>query len=258
MLRFSANISMLFTERAFLERFQAAADAGFQAVELQFPYNFAPNKIGEARAKAGIEVAMFNLPAGNLEAGERGIACLPEREAEFRKGVAWAGEYAEALQCSQVNALAGRLPDGADKKDAMYSLANSLAYAAKSMDERGIRVTLEAINDQAVPDYIVHRTNQAMEAIELAGHPNLKLQADVFHMATMHEEVVLVLEKLGDRIGHIQFADFPGRHEPGTGELDFKAIFAAIKASGYDGFVGAEYAPAGRTEEGLGWLKEFG
>jgi hydroxypyruvate isomerase len=257
MPRFSANISTLFTERDFLDRFQAAADAGFGAVEMQFPYAVAPKAIGKARARAKIEVAMFNLPAGNLDEGERGIACLPEREAEFRKGVAWAAEYAQALDCAQVNVLAGLLPRGGDRTDAMYSLANSLAYAAKAMGEHGVRVTLEAINDKAAPGYIVNRTGEAMEAIEAAGHPNLFLQADLFHMATMGEDIVAALQKIGDKLGHVQFADVPGRHEPGTGTLDFKAIFAAIDAIGYDGWVGAEYVPAGKTADGLGWLKDF-
>lgn len=257
MPRFSANISTLFTERDFLDRFQAAADAGFKAVEIQFPYSFAPKAIGQARTRAKIEVAMFNLPAGNLEEGERGIACLPEREAEFRKGVAWAAEYAAALDCRQVNVLAGLLPKGADRKDAMYSLANSLAYAAKAMGEHDVRVTVEPINDQAAPDYIVQRTAEAMEAVEAAGHPNLYLQADLFHMATMGEDIVPALKKIGAKLGHIQFADHPGRHEPGTGKLDFKAIFAALDEMGYDGWVGAEYVPEGKTVDGLGWLKEF-
>jgi hydroxypyruvate isomerase len=258
MPRFSANISMLFTEHDFLDRFQAAADAGFEAVELQFPYAFSPKAIGEARAKARIKVAMFNLPAGNLEEGERGIACLPEREAEFRKGVAWGAEYAEALDCGQVNALAGLLPKGADRKDAMYSLANSLAYAAKAMGEHGVRVTLEPINDKAAPTYIVHRTHEAMKAVDAAAHPNLYLQADLFHMATMGEDIVPALKKVGAKLGHVQFADHPGRHEPGTGKIDFKTIFAALDASGYDGWVGAEYVPKGKTKDGLGWLEEFG
>jgi len=258
MPRFSANISMLFTEHDFLDRFQAAADAGFKAVELQFPYAHAPDKIGKARAKAKIPVAMFNLPAGNMEEGERGIACLPEREAEFRKGVAWAAEYAAALDCHQVNALAGLLPKGADRKDAMYSLANSLSYAAKAMGEKDIRVTVEPINDKNVPDYIVHRTSDGMEAVEAAGHPNLYLQADLYHMAIMGEDIVPALKKVGAKLGHVQFADHPGRHEPGSGKLDFKAIFAALDAMGYDGWVGGEYMPAGKTVDGLAWLKDFG
>lgn len=258
MPRFSANISMLFTEHDFLDRFQAAADAGFEAVELQFPYAFSPEAIGKARAKAKIPLAMFNLPAGNLEEGERGIACLPEREAEFRKGVAWAAEYAAALDCHQVNSLAGLLPKGADRKDAMYSLANSLAYAAKAMGEHGVRVTVEPINDQAAPGYIVTRTSDAMEAVEAAGHPNLFLQADLYHMAIMGEDFVPALEKVGAKLGHVQFADHPGRHEPGTGKTDLKAIFAALDAMGYDGWVGAEYVPEGKTVDGLGWLKTFG
>jgi len=257
MPRFSANLSTLFTELEFLDRFQAAADAGFKAVEMQFPYAFAPKALAKARKRAGIAVAMFNLPAGNLEEGERGIACLPEREAEFRKGVTWAMEFAEALECSQVNVLAGLLPKGADRQDAMYSLANSLAYAAKAMAERDVRVTLEAINETAAPAYIVHRTTQAMEAVEAAGHPNLYLQADLFHMAVMGEDIVPALKAVGARLGHVQFADHPGRHEPGTGKLDLTAAFAALDASGYEGWVGAEYFPAGKTVDGLGWLKEF-
>ena len=258
MPRFSANISMLFHEHDFLDRFQAAADAGFEAVELQFPYPYSPDDIGKARAKAKIPLAMFNLPAGNMEDGERGIACLPEREAEFRKGVAWAAEYAAALECHQVNALAGLLPKGADRKDAMYSLANSLAYAAKAMGEKDIRVTVEPVNDQAAPGYIINRTSDGMEAVDEAGHPNLYLQADLYHMAIMGEDIVPALQKVGAKLGHVQFADHPGRHEPGSGEVDYKTIFAALDEMGYEGWVGAEYKPAGKTVDGLGWLKEFG
>lgn len=257
MPRFSANLSTLFPEHEFLDRFAAAAEAGFAAVEMQFPYPFPAGALAKAREAAGVTVAMFNFPPGDFEAGERGIACLPEREGEFRKDIVRATEYAEALDCTRINTLAGILPTGGDRKDALYSLANSLSYAAKVMAGRDTIVMLEAINDQAVPGYIVNRTSEAIAALDQAGHPNLYLQADIFHMATMGETIVPTLKKLAPRLGHIQFADHPGRHEPGTGKLDFKAIFEAIDASGYDGWVGAEYVPAGATADGLGWLKRF-
>jgi hydroxypyruvate isomerase len=258
MPRFSANISVLFTECELPERFAAAADAGFAAVEIQFPYDHPPRQLARAREAAGVEVALFNLPAGDIPAGERGIACLPGREADFRAGVARAAEYAEALECACVNVLAGLLPEGLDRKTALDTLAGNLELAGQAMARQGVRVLAEAVNQTTMPGFLVNRTSDAVAAIERAGHQNLAIQADIFHMAMMGEDIVPALTLSAPLLGHIQFADAPGRHEPGTGDLDFAAIFACIDAIGYAGWVGAEYQPSGETMASLAWLAEFG
>lgn len=258
MPRFSANISVLFTERGLLERFAAAADAGFAAVEIQFPYAHAPEELARVREAAGIAVALFNIPAGNMLAGERGIACLPGREEDFRAGVARAAEYAEALDCTAVNVLAGLRPEGVDRKTALATLAGNLAFAGAEMGKHGVTVLAEAVNDTTMPGFLVNRTQEAVAAIKRAGHRGLAVQADIFHMAMMGEDIVPALRSCAPHLGHIQFADAPGRHEPGTGDLDFPAIFAAIDALGYTGWVGAEYQPSGDTAASLGWLEAFG
>ena len=258
MPRFSANISVLFTECELPERFAAAANAGFAAVEIQFPYDHPPDQLARAREAAGVEVALFNIPAGDMPAGERGIACLPGREAEFRAGLARAAEYAEALDCHSVNVLAGLLPEGLDHEAALDTLAGNLALAGAEMAGCGVRVLAEAVNEETMPGFVINRTSDALAAIERAGHENLAIQADIFHMAMMGEDIVPALAACAPYLGHIQFADAPGRHEPGTGDLDFAAIFACIDALGYEGWVGAEYQPSGETVASLGWLEEFG
>ena len=258
MPRFSANISVLFTEHDLTERFAAAADAGFAAVEIQFPYDHPPQDLARVREAAGVEVVLLNIPAGNMLAGERGIACLPGREAEFRAGVARAAEYAKALRCTTVNVLAGLLLEGVDREIALETLASNLAFAGEEMAKRGVSVLVEAVNDTTIPGFLINRTQEAVAAIARAGHSNLAIQADIFHMAMMGEDIVPALRSCASHLGHIQFADTPGRHEPGTGNLDFGAIFAAIDELGFNGWVGAEYQPSGKTEASLGWLKEFG
>lgn len=262
MPRFSANISTLFTEHALPDRFAAAADAGFAAVEIQFPYDHPPERLARLRETAGVEVALFNIPAGDMPAGERGIACLPGREQDFRQGVAKAAEYARALGCKRVNVLAGLLstspPGGLDRETALDVLAGNLAFAGAAMAELGVKVLAEAVNDTTMPGFLVNRTSEALAAIKRAGHENLAIQADIFHMAMMGEDIVAALQAAAPHIGHIQFADAPGRHEPGTGNLDFAAIFAAIDGLGYNGWVGAEYRPSGETGVSLEWLGTFG
>jgi len=262
MPRFSANISTLFTEHALPDRFAAAADAGFAAVEIQFPYDHPPERLAKLRETAGVEVALFNIPAGDMPAGERGIACLPGREQDFRQGVAKAAEYAQALDCKRVNVLAGllsSLPTGElDRETALDVLAGNLAFAGEAMAELGVTVLSEAVNDTTMPGFLVNRTSEALAAIKRAGHENLAIQADIFHMAMMGEDIVAALQAAAPQLGHIQFADAPGRHQPGTGALDFETIFAAVDGIGYDGWLGAEYKPSGKTGESLGWLAEFG
>jgi hydroxypyruvate isomerase len=255
MPRFSANISMLFRERPLLERFAAARRAGFHAVEIQFPYDTPLAEIVRAKEAAGVAVDLINLPAGDFSTGVRGIAGLPEpryRE-EFRAGVAKGRGYALALGARKANVLAGLLPAGAAKPDCLARLAENVRFAADALAGDGVRVVVEAINLHDVPGFLVNRTPEALAVAEAAG-PDIGVQADLYHMARMGEDIPAALLRLGNRLGHIQFADVPGRGEPGSGALDWPVLFAAVDRAGYAGFAAAEYNPTRRTEETLGWL----
>lgn len=253
----SANISMLFAERPMAERFAAAAAAGFAGVEIQFPYDKPADVLARAAARAGMPVALFNVPSGDMRAGGPGLACVPGREAEFRAAVAAAARYARALNPANVNVLAGRPPPGVPRDACLGVLASNLRIAAEALLPLGVGVTVEALNSADMPGFLLTTSAAALEAIDRAGHPGITLQYDVYHMHRMEGAVAGTIARLAPRIGHMQFADVPGRGAPGTGTLDFAAIFAAIDRSGYRGWVGAEYRPGGRTEDTLGWLAEL-
>lgn len=254
MPRFAANLSMLFTERPFLDRFAAAAAAGFRAVECQFPYDW-PAEAVRARLDAGaLSLVLHNLPAGDWAAGERGIACLPGREAEFRAGVARGIAYARALGTPRLNCLAGLAPAGADAGLLRRTMVANLRHAAAALAEAGLELLVEPINTHDMPGFWLNRWAQALELIDEVGAPNLKLQFDAYHVAAMGDAPIPALSACYGRVGHIQIADHPGRHEPGSGTLGCAALFAHIDALGYDGHVGAEYRPATGTEAGLGWF----
>ena len=256
MPRFSANLSMLYTEHAFLDRFAAAADDGFRAVEYVGPYDEAPERIARALERNGLEQALFNLPVGDWAAGERGIASLPGREAEFRDGVARAIDYADALGCRQVNCLAGIAPDGrAAERRAI--LVENLRHAADALGAAGIRLLIEPINTRDMPGFLVSRSAQAIGIMDAVGSENLWLQYDFYHMQIMQGDLVATFAALQDRIAHVQIADNPGRHEPGTGEIDHAFLLGRLDALGYDGWVGCEYKPLAGTSEGLGWIRPF-
>ena len=255
MLRFSANLSTLFLERPALQRPQAARDAGFAAVEIQFPYGHESEDWARAIEDAGVELALVNAPVGDLLAGGPGLAAMPGREAEFRQALAQARRYAERLRPRNLNILAGWPPAELGRETCMRVLAANLRLAAERMAEIGVRVLVEAVNTRDRPGYLIARSDEALEAIDRAGHANLGLQYDLYHMQIMEGDLTRTLQRVHARIGHIQFADHPGRHEPGTGELDFAHLFEVIDDLGYDGFVGAEYAPSRLTEETLGWLR---
>ena len=257
MPRFSANISTLFTEHDVLDRFAAARDAGFEAVEMQFPYDLPLEDLVHAKRDAGVDVVLINLPGGDFEAGDRGLAGLPDRMEPYRLGVPLARVYAEALGCRRVNVLAGVAPEGADRAACQEALIDNLSYTATEMDLSGIRVLVEAINDTDIPGFLINSTAAARAAIDRAGHPNLALQCDIYHMTIMGEDPAAGLREQGTRVGHIQFADAPGRGEPGTGDVDFEGIFATIDEMGYQGWVGAEYVPSGPTDRSLTWHKRF-
>jgi len=258
MKRFSANISMLFADRPLLDRFQAARDAGFTGVEIQFPYDTPVDKLVAAKERAGVGISVINLPVGDMLSGGPGLAAMPGREAEFAKATAAALRYAAALKPRNVNVLSGMPPADLPRDKCLKTLAGNLAHAAEAMAEIGVRVVTEAVNRRDRPGFFLGTTAEALEAIDRAGHANLGLEYDLYHMQIMEGDLVPTIRREIARIGHIQFADTPGRHEPGTGEINFRFVFDAIEAAGYDGWLGAEYVPsAKRTEDGLGWFKPY-
>ncbi|BBL70266.1 hydroxypyruvate isomerase family protein [Methylogaea oryzae] len=254
MLKFSANLSLLFTERPLEERFAAAARAGFGAVEIQFPYELPAERIAELTAAAKVELVLFNLPAGDLMSGGEGLAAVPERCGEFRQGVALALDYARVLKPKAVNVLPGRCLHNERAGEYLQTLGANLRLAADAFAELGVRTVFEGINTFDMPGFLVNRGQQMLDLLAELNHPNLALQYDIYHMARMGEDPAGFIAAHAGKIGHIQFADAPGRGQPGTGDLDFAALFAAVAASGYRGYVGAEYRPVGSTEQSLGWL----
>lgn len=254
MPKFCANISMMFAELPMAWRPKAARAAGFEAIEVQFPYEVPLDDFAAAVEKAGLTVALINFPAGDAAKGDRGLGALPARKDEFRAGIDLAKRYAERLGVRAINLLAGvpgpEVPDDA----ARATLIDNLRYAAAAVEDIGATVCLEAINTRDVPGFWLHDPDQVVALIDEAGVKNAALQYDLYHMQIMRGDLIPTLERLMARIGHIQFADTPGRHEPGTGEINFANVFAAIDRFGYQGWVGAEYRPAGRTIDGLAWL----
>jgi len=254
MLRFAANVSMLFAEAPFLDRFARAARAGFAVVECQFPYEAPAAEIRARLDDLGLAMVLHNLPAGDWAAGERGLACLPDRVDEFRAGVARAIAYAHALGVTQVNCLAGIAPTGAQAQALRRTLALNLRFTARAFAAEGLRLLVEPINIFDVPGFFVHTTPQCIALLDDVGEPNVFVQYDAYHMQRMEGELAATLARYLPRIAHVQVADNPGRHEPGTGQIRFELLFAELERLGYDGWIGCEYKPAGRTEDGLGWL----
>jgi len=253
--RFSANLSFLFAEHSFLDRFGAAARAGFAGVEFHFPYEFDKAALAEVALTSGIDVVLFNLPAGDWDAGERGLACLPTRKAEFQDGVGRAIEYAEALGCARLNCLAG-VPVGTRDK-ALETLVDNLRFAAAVTQRAGIELVMEPLNTRDNPGFLISSTAQAMQVIAAVGSKNLRLQYDLYHAQIMEGDLARTLETHLPQISHLQFADNPGRHEPGTGEIRFDYLFARLDRLGYAGWVGAEYRPSGETVASLGWMSAW-
>lgn len=256
MPKFNANLTMLFTEVPFLERFSRARKAGFEAVEFLFPYEFEREAVKRALTENGLKQVLFNLPAGNWAAGERGIGCLPDRGEEFRRGVDSAIAYAEALGCRQVNCLAGVAPKGADPAKLHATFVANLRHAADALGRHGIRALIEPINHYDIPGFFLNTVEQAVAIIEEVGSDNLFVQYDLYHQQRTKGELVETYRRNKDRIAHIQLADNPGRNEPGTGEINYDFVFSTLDAAGYDGWIGCEYKPKAGTEEGLGWLRK--
>jgi len=257
MPHFAANLTMLFTELPFMERFAAARAAGFDSVEYLFPYPYPKEQLADALRSNGLKQVLHNLPAGDWDAGERGIACHPDRVQEFQGGVARAIEYATALRCPQVNCLAGKLPAGVTREQAHATFVGNLAFAAAALKEAGIRLLIEPINHFDIPGFFLTRTDQALAILDEVGSDNLFIQYDIYHAQRMEGELAATLQKNLARIGHIQLADNPGRNEPGTGEINYPWLFRHIDAIGYRGTIGCEYKPKTTTVEGLGWMKAF-
>lgn len=257
MPRIAANVTMLFTEYPFLERFDRAAAAGFTAVEFLFPYDEDLDGIERTLERNGLELVLFNLPAGDWAAGERGIACQPDRQAEFRGGVERAVAVGPRLKVPQINCLAGMRDPGTSSEDTRATLIDNLRYAAEQLDTVGIDLLVEPVNTHDIPDFAVPTTADGLALIDEISHSNLRLQFDTYHAMRMGEDPIQLIKDHGARIAHIQIADVPGRHQPGTGEVDFRELFTTIDDAGYEGWVSLEYNPEGQTEDGFGLMREL-
>lgn len=255
MPRFAPNLSMLFTEAPFLDRFDLAAQAGFTTVEFQFPYEYPPEAIREALDRNHLDLVLFNLPAGDQGAGERGLAALPDRREEFGEAIRQGIAYGRALRPRLMNCLAGQVPED-DENDAI--LIANVQFAAEAMKAAGIGMVVEALNDRDTPDYALPTSRSVLELMAEVESDNIRLQFDVYHAVRMGEDPVAVITEYAHAIGHIQVADAPGRHEPGTGAIDFRTLFEAIDRSGYDGWVGLEYNPSGATIDSISNLRSLG
>ena len=257
MLKFCANLTMMFNEVDFLGRFERASRAGFKGVEFLFPYEWAKETLVEELDKHGLEQVLHNLPAGNWAAGERGIACLPERVGEFQDGVGLAIEYAKALRCPRLNCIAGIIPKDVPAEKVRQTIVDNLRFAANALEKEGITLLVEALNSQDIPGFCLTHTQDVLQLIEEVNQPNLWLQYDIYHMQIMEGNLTRTISDNLTRIAHIQFGDNPGRHEPGTGEINFSNLFHFIDKAGYNGWIGCEYKPAGITEDGLEWIRPY-
>jgi hydroxypyruvate isomerase len=255
MPKFAANLTMLFNEVPFLERFAAAKAAGFAAVEYLFPYAYDKNELVALLKSHGLKQVLHNLPAGNWDAGERGIACHPDRVEEFRAGVDRAIEYATALGCPQVNCLAGKVPAGVSREQAHATFVANLKFAADKLKKAGLKLLIEPINSYDIPGFFLNYTAQAAAILDEVGSDNLYIQYDLYHAQRMEGELAATVQKHLARIAHVQLADNPGRNEPGTGEMNYPFLFRHLDAIGYTGWIGCEYKPKTTTVEGLGWIK---
>lgn len=257
MPRFAANLTMLYQEVPFLDRFAMAARSGFTAVEFLFPYPFGIEEIRSRLAAHGLSLVLHNLPAGNWDAGERGIACLPDRVEEFRAGVGEAIRYATALGTPRVNCLIGKTPLGVAPAAVRATVVANLRFAAQALATHGLQLLIEPINTFDIPGFWLTRTDDAVALIDEVGAPNLMLQYDIYHAQRMEGELAATIQRHLSRIAHVQLADNPGRHEPGTGEINYTFLFAHLDRIGYTGHIGCEYKPATTTDAGLGWMQRL-
>lgn len=258
MTKLAANLTMLFNEVDFLDRFAQAAKAGFRGVEFLFPYAYQADEIAARLDAARLELVLHNLPAGDWAAGERGIACHPGRRTEFQDGVGLAIDYARALGVKQLNCLAGIRPPGVTPEAAHTTLVANLSFAADRLKAEGIALLVEPINTADIPGFFLHGTRQALDIIDQIGSDNLFLQYDIYHMQRMEGELAATIKANLARIRHIQLADNPGRFEPGTGEINYRYLLGMLDEVGYAGWIGCEYKPRAGTVQGLGWIAEHG
>jgi len=258
MPKFAANLSMMFNEVDFPDRFKAAADAGFKGVEYLFPYAWTAAELKQRLADNGLVQVLFNLPPGDWDAGERGIASLPGRQAEFREGVDKAIEYAGVLGCPQVHAMAGLMPDDADAAKFHDTYVENVSFAAAACAKAGLPLLIEPINTRDMPGYFMNRPQQALKVIGEVGSDNLFLQYDIYHAQIMEGSLATTIADNIGIIRHFQLAAVPGRNEPDAGEINYPFIFAHIDGLGYDGWIGCEYKPRGETTAGLGWAGDYG
>lgn len=257
MPKFAANLTMMYTEHAFLDRFAAAAKDGFKGVEFMFPYDFSAGDIKQRLVDNGLELALFNAAPGNVQANERGLASHPGREDEFKAGIAQALEYAAVLGNRRLHVMAGLLPAGADRAKHRAVYVRNIAYAAQQAKALGITVVIEPINTRDIPGFFISRQDEAHDVCRETGADNAKVQMDFYHCQIVEGDITRTYEKFQSGIGHTQIAGVPDRHEPDLGEVNFPHIFDLLDRTGYAGWVGCEYRPRAGTSAGLGWLKPY-
>ena len=257
MPQFAANLTMLFNEHDFLDRFEAAAKAGFKAVEFLFPYAYPVAELQQRLKAHGLKLVLHNLPAGDWDAGDRGLACDPKRVDEFRAGVARGIEYGTALGVPRLNCLAGKAPAGVDAALLRSTFVANLRFAATELKKAKLNLLIEPINRFDIPGFYLNTTAQAISILDEVGADNAYVQYDIYHAQRMEGELANTMSAQLARIGHIQLADNPGRNEPGTGEINYAFLFAHIDRIGYKGWIGCEYKPAAGTEAGLGWIRQL-
>ena len=260
MPRFAANLSMLYNDVDFLDRFAAAARDGFQAVEYLFPYAYTPEQLAALLRQHGLQQVLFNAPPGDWDAGERGLACLPGREAEFREGIARAITYAQALQCPRIHVMAGLVPPDVDPATVRATYVANVRYAAEQAAAHGIQILLEPINGRDMPGFFLSRQDQAHALVAEIGAANVKVQMDLYHCQIVEGDLAMKIRQYlpTGNVGHFQIAGVPERHEPDVGELNYPYLFQLLDTLGYDGWIGCEYRPAGDTCAGLGWGAAYG
>jgi len=257
MPKLAANLTMMFNEVPFLERFEAAARAGFKGVEFLFPYEFPKAELAERLKKHGLQQVLFDLPAGDWAKGDRGNAIFPDRVGEFQDGVGKALEYATALGCKRLTVLAGKQAEKVSLEASHRTYVDNLRFAAAKAAPLGITLLVEAINTRDIPGFFVNRTAHSQQIVKDAGAPNVAVQYDIYHMQIMEGDLAPAIKANLPTIRHMQLADNPGRNEPGTGEINYDFLLPFVDSVGYDGWIGCEYRPKGKTIEGLGWAKRW-
>lgn len=257
MPKFAANLSMMFTDRPFLDRFTAAADAGFKAVEYLFPYEFPADILANKLKENNLKQVLFNTAPGDIKAGEWGLNAIPGREKEARANIDLALEYAIALSCPSVHVMAGVVPEGQSRAKYQQTFIDNVRYAADKFAPHGINVLIEALSPVVKPNYLFSSQYQSDELLNLIDRPNVFIQLDTFHAQIVDGNLTRLIEALNGRFAHVQIASLPDRHEPDEGEIDYDYIFSTFDRLGYQGWIGCEYNPRGKTEEGLGWLKPY-